>query len=68
MLGRYQNTDRIFLIPAIRWTVADLFGGYPIPKNIGSEKTILANGGVYESTVHEPNSDRDLKRFWIEIK
>ena len=35
--------------------------------NIGSEKTILANGGVYESTVHEPNSDRDLKRFWIEI-
>ena len=33
--------------------------------NIGSEKTILANGGVYESTVHEPNGDRDLKRFWI---
>ena len=23
--------------------------------NIGSEKTILANGGVYESTVYEPN-------------
>ena len=39
-----------------------------IDGNIGSEKTILANGGVYESTVHEPNSDRDLKRFWIEIK
>ena len=35
--------------------------------NIGSEKTILANGGIYESTVHEPNSDRNLKRFWIEI-
>ena len=33
--------------------------------NIGSEKTILANGGVYEYTVHEPNGDRDLKRFWI---
>ena len=38
-----------------------------IDGNIGSEKTILANGGVYESTVHEPNSDRDLKRFWITI-
>lgn len=33
--------------------------------NIGSEKTIRANGGIYESTVHEPNSDRNLKRFWI---
>ena len=38
-----------------------------IDGNIGSEKTILANGGVYESTVYEPNSDRDLKRFWITI-
>ena len=36
-----------------------------IDGNIGSEKTILANGGIYESTVHEPNGDRDLKRFWI---
>lgn len=35
--------------------------------NIGSEKTILANGGVYESTVHEPNENVDLKRFWIEL-
>lgn len=35
--------------------------------NLGSEKTILANGGVYESTVHEPNDDRDLKRFWITL-
>jgi len=38
-----------------------------IDDNIGSEKTILANGGVYESTVHEPNEDRDLKRFWITL-
>ena len=38
-----------------------------IDGNIGSEKTILANGGVYESTVHEPNGDRDLKRFWINL-
>ena len=35
--------------------------------NIASEKTILANGGEYESTVYEPNSDRDLKRFWITL-
>ncbi len=35
--------------------------------NVGSEKTILANGGVYESTVHEPNEDMDLKRFWITL-
>lgn len=38
-----------------------------IDGNVGSEKTILANGGVYESTVHEPNSNKDLKRFWIEL-
>ncbi len=35
--------------------------------NIASEKTILANGGIYESTVYEPNGDRDLKRFWITL-
>ena len=39
-----------------------------IDGNIASEKTILANGGEYESTVHEPNTDRDLKRFWIKTK
>ena len=38
-----------------------------IDGNIGSEKTILANGGVYESTVCEPKSNRNLKRFWITI-
>lgn len=26
--------------------------------NIGSEKTILHNGGVYESTVYEPKTNR----------
>ena len=35
--------------------------------NIGSEKTILANGGVYESTIHEPNENAELKRFWIKL-
>ena len=39
-----------------------------IDGNIGSEKTILANGGVYESTVHEPNDNVDLKRFWISLQ
>ena len=38
-----------------------------IDGNIASKKTILANGGVYEKTVREPNSGRDLKRFWITL-
>ena len=38
-----------------------------IDGNIGSEKTILANGGIYESTVHEPNENVNLKRFWIAL-
>lgn len=38
-----------------------------IDGNLGSEKTILANGGVYESTVHEPDRNIDLKRFWIQL-
>ena len=36
-----------------------------IDDNIGSEKVILNNGGVYESTVNEPDMKRNLKRFWI---
>ena len=36
-------------------------------ENIGSEKTIRSNGGIYESTVQEPNSGRYLKRFWITL-
>lgn len=39
-----------------------------IDGNIGSEKTILANGGIYESTVYEPNDNVDLKRFWITLQ
>lgn len=38
-----------------------------VADNIGSEKTILANGGVYESTVREPMANIDLKRFWITL-
>lgn len=35
--------------------------------NTGSEKTILNNGGIYESTVYEPGKNRGLKRFWITL-
>ena len=35
--------------------------------NEGSRRTILKNGGVYESTVHEPEMDRDLERYWIHL-
>ena len=38
-----------------------------IDGNIGSEKTILNNSGVYESTVCEPDRNRNLKRFWIQL-
>ena len=35
--------------------------------NEGSRKTILANGGIYESTVKLPDSDEYLERYWIDI-
>lgn len=35
--------------------------------NIGSEKTILYNGGLYESAVQEPDKNCRLKRFWITL-
>ena len=38
-----------------------------IHDNIGSEKTILNNGGVYESTVYEWKERCKLKRFWITL-
>ena len=38
-----------------------------IAGNEGSRRTILNNGGVYESTVHEPELDRDLERYWIHL-
>lgn len=36
-------------------------------ENEASRRTILANGGVYESTVHEPDEDMDLQRYWIDL-
>ena len=35
--------------------------------NEGSRRTILHNGGVYESTVREPEADKDLERYWIHL-
>lgn len=35
--------------------------------NIASEKTIRANGGVYEKTVWSPELDTYMKRFWVEL-
>lgn len=35
--------------------------------NEGSRKTILANGGIYESTVYEPEEKVSLERYWIMV-
>ena len=37
------------------------------PDNEASRRTILRNGGVYENTVREPERDRALERYWIEL-
>ena len=37
------------------------------PDNPASRGAILANGGVYESTVHEPGEDIDLELYWITL-
>lgn len=36
-------------------------------ENEGSRRTILKNGGVYESTVIEPQSGKVLERYWISL-
>ena len=36
-------------------------------ENEGSKRTILKNGGVYESTVYEPNEKVNLERYWINL-
>lgn len=35
--------------------------------NEGSRRTILANGGKYEYTIHEPDDDADIERYWISL-
>ena len=36
--------------------------------NEGSKRTILRNGGVYESTVLEPGEGVYLERYWIDLR
>ncbi len=36
--------------------------------NEGSRRTILDNGGVYESTVYEPDEKVEVERYWITLK
>ena len=36
-----------------------------IDNNEGSRKTILANGGLYESTVYDPDEKVSLERYWV---
>lgn len=38
------------------------------PQNVASRKVILKNGGIYESTVHEPIRNVDFERYWIELE
>ena len=38
-----------------------------IDTNEASRRTILANGGVYESTVFEPEAGIRLERYWIQL-
>ena len=35
--------------------------------NEGSRRTILKNGGIYESTVYEPDEKVSLERYWIHL-
>lgn len=36
--------------------------------NLGSERTILANGGVFQCEVTAEGENEPIKRFWIELK
>lgn len=36
--------------------------------NEASRRTILKNGGIYESTVYEPGEKKYLERYWIHLE
>lgn len=38
-----------------------------LTENEGSRRTILKNGGVYESTVYDPEKNVHLERYWITL-
>ena len=35
--------------------------------NEGSRKTILKNGGIYASTIYEPEENYNIERYWINL-
>lgn len=35
--------------------------------NIGSKKIIMANGGIYENTIYDEMSKKNLERYWINL-
>lgn len=35
--------------------------------NAGSRRTILANGGVFDSTIYDPDDEETLERYWISL-
>lgn len=39
-----------------------------LPHNEGSRRTILSSGGVYENTLHEPDRNVDLERYWVTLR
>lgn len=36
--------------------------------NVGSRKTILTNGGIYDGTVYNESQNKYLERYWINLK
>ena len=38
-----------------------------VPGNEASRRTILANGGVYDKTVYEPDDGEYLEQYWITL-
>ncbi len=36
--------------------------------NEASRRTILSQGGVYDGTVYEPDRDKNLERYWIDLE
>ena len=36
-------------------------------ENEGSRKTILKNGGIYESKLYDEENDRWIERYWIDL-
>ena len=39
-----------------------------VDTNVASRKTILANGGVYDGTVWEPEEQVNFERYWITVE